>query len=280
MREMFGIWKKLFPSAAAFGALAILIAFSLMLAPPGRAQSAAAKPQFEVASVKPNTEDGRMDSFPVRSGDRIQMHNNQVGSMILYAYQVFSYQVIGNTRLPEHWNWYDIEAKVEGSPSDDEVRLMFQSLLEDRFKLKVHHETKEMEVYKLVVAKNGPKLKTTTVGDYKTTIEERAMTMKKGAIGITLWKEGTHLIGKGVTMAQLANALIGQVDAPVVDATGIDGTFDFDVVFAPANWPPDAEFNPPTLLAALRDEIGLTLAKGKTQVEVLVIDHLEKPSPN
>lgn len=280
MRETFRIKNKLFLSAASSIALCGSIAFSASLAPRSHAQSAVVKPQFEVASVKPNTDDGRMDVRPVRSGDRVQMHNNQVGSMILYAYHVFNYQVVGNIRLPDPWNWYDIEAKVEASPSDEEIRLMFQSLLEDRFKLKFHHETKEMEVYKLVVAKNGPKLKPATNEDYKTTIEGKSITTRKGTVGISLWKEGAHLIGKNVTMAQLAYSLTGQLDGPVVDATGIEGTFDFDVLFAPTNWPPDSEFNPPFLPAALKTDLGLAIEKGKAQVDVLVIDHLEKPTPN
>ena len=137
-----------------------------------------------------------------------------------------------------------------------------------------------MEVYKLVVAKNGPKLNPATKDDYKTTIEDRSITVRKGTVGISMWKEGAHLIGKSVTMAQLTDALIGALGGPVVDATGIAGTFDFDVLFAPANWPPDAEFNPPTLFAALKETLGLTLEKGKAQVDVLVVDHLEKPTPN
>jgi uncharacterized protein (TIGR03435 family) len=280
MRDKFGIWKKLFIVADSFAALVVTIALVMIFAPPSRAQSAAAKPQFEVASVKPNTDDGRMIYIRIRSGDRVLMHNNQVGSMILYAYNVSDYQIIGNTRLPEHWNWYDVDAKLEGSPSDEEIRLMFQSLLEDRFKLKVHHETREMEVYKLVVAKGGPKLNHATEGDYKTTIEDRSVTVRKGTVSISMWKEGAHLIGKSVTTAQLASALIGALGGPVVDTTGIEGTFDFDVLFAPANWPPDAEFNPPALLAALKDTLGLALEKGNAQVDVLVIDHLEKPTPN
>jgi uncharacterized protein (TIGR03435 family) len=275
------IRRKSFPGATILAALAAPVLICIIGAPSIRAQSAvAARPQFEVASVKPNTTNGRVDSFPLRSGDQIQMHNNQVGSMIMYAYHVYSYQIIGETRLPDPWNWYDIDAKVEGTPTDEEIRLMFQSLLEDRFKLKVHHETKEMEVYKLEVAKNGSKLKPSTTEDYRTTIEGKSVVMRKGKIGITMWKEGAHLIGKGVTMTQLAGMLIGPMDGPVVDATGIEGTFDFDVVFAPANWPPDSEFSPPFLAAALKNELGLTIEKGKAPVDILVIDHLEKASPN
>jgi uncharacterized protein (TIGR03435 family) len=278
-RYILGSLKKMFLGTAGLATPATLILSGIIGASSMHAQSPA-KPQFEVASVKPNTDDGRMISIPVRSGDRVLMHNNQVGNMILYAYHVFNYQVIGETRLPEKWNWYDIDAKVEGSPSDEEIRLMFQSLLEDRFKLKVHHETREMEVYKIVVARNGSKLKPTTKDDYETAIEGKSITVRKGTVGISLWKEGAHLIGKNVTMAQLAYSLTGQLDGPVVDATGIVGTFDFDVLFAPANWPPDSEFNPPFLPAALKADLGLAIEKGKAQVDVLVIDHLEKPTPN
>jgi uncharacterized protein (TIGR03435 family) len=278
-RYILGSLKKMCLRPVGMATLAIPILSGIIGASSIHEQSSA-KPQFEVASVKPNTDNGHMDSRPVRSGDRVLMHNNQVGSMILYAYHVFNYQVIGETRLPEKWNWYDIDAKVEGSPTDEEIRLMFQSLLEDRFKLKFHHETREMEVYKLVVAKNGSKLNPATKEDYKTTIEGRSITARKGTVGISLWKEGAHLIGNNVTMAQLAYSLIGQLDGPVVDATGIEGTFDFDVLFAPANWPPDSEFNPPFLPAALKTDLGLSIEKGKAQVDVLVIDHLEKPAPN
>ena len=281
MRETFGITNKLLLSAASFVVLGVSVAFNAALAPPSRAQSAVVKPQFEVASVKPNTVDGRMDIRPVRSGDRVQMHNNQIGSMINYAYGVFNFQVIGNTRLAEKWNWYDIDAKVEGSPTDEEIRLMFQSLLEDRFKLKVHHETREMEVYKLVVAKGGSKLKPATQSDFRTTVGgDTPLELKKKTSGIVREKEGAHLLGKDATMAQLAKALIGELDGPVIDATAIEGSFDYDVLFSPQNWPPDSEFNPPLLLAALRDNLGLTIEKGKAQVDVLVIDHLEKPTPN
>jgi uncharacterized protein (TIGR03435 family) len=244
------------------------------------APTTAARPEFEVASVKPNTVNGRTDFFPVRSGDQVRMHNNQIGSVILYAYQVATYQVIGNLRLPDPWNWYDIDATVVGSPTDDQVRLMFQSLLEDRFRLKVHRETREMEVYKIAVGKNGPKLVPTTEKDQETTVDGKTMVLKKGTSRIVLGKEGAHLVGKGATMAQLAKSLEGVLGGPALDDTGLQGTFDYDVVFLPDGQVPATDFSAPTLVAALKSELGLAVEKGKAQVEVLVIDHLEKPSPN
>jgi uncharacterized protein (TIGR03435 family) len=87
------------------------------------------------------------------------MHS-ELGPMVAYAYHVEpGYPVEGDLSLPDGWNWYDIDAKVAGSPSDEEIRLMFQALLEERFKLKVHRETKELPVYTLTQTKKGPKLR-------------------------------------------------------------------------------------------------------------------------
>ncbi|HET9402511.1 MAG TPA: TIGR03435 family protein [Candidatus Acidoferrales bacterium] len=244
-----------------------------------RAQ-ASVKPRFEVASVKVNTTNGPAEFLPARSGDHVQLHNCQIASLILYAYHVSGYQMVGNPRLPEPWNWYDIDAKVDNSSSDDEVRQMFQSLLEERFKLKVHRETRELQVYVLKIAKSGPKLKSSAASDYKTTVDDKAVVLRQGRAAIVLGEDGSHLLGKGVTVAQLAKSLEGELHGPVVDATGIPGTFDYDVVFMPDQGVPKGEFSAPLLPAALRSDLGLTVEKGKAPVEVLIIDHLEKPSPN
>jgi uncharacterized protein (TIGR03435 family) len=132
----------------------------------------------------------------------------------------------------------------------------------------------------LEVSKTGSKLKSPTAEDYKTTVDDRPVAMKKGRIGIIRGETGYRLIGNGVTMAQLVASLSGVLNGPVVDATGIEGTYDFDVLFAPEDSPPTTEFSAPTLAAALKAELGLTLEKAKAPVEVLVFDHLEKPTPN
>jgi uncharacterized protein (TIGR03435 family) len=104
--------------------------------------------------------------------------------------------------------------------------------------------------------------------------------MKPGRIVIIRGDTGSHLIGKGVTIVQVASQLSGVLRGPVVDATGLAGTFDFDVVFAPEDAPPSAEFSAPTLSAALKTDLGLNIEKSKGPVEVLVLDRLEKLSPN
>ena len=233
---------------------------------------------FEVASVKLNTTNGQWDMVPRRSGDRVTMHNTQLGNMVNYAYHLNQpYELAGSLDLPAGWNWYDVEAKVEGSPTDDEVRLMFQTLLEDRFHLKVHRETREMAVYELVAAKGGPKL-TPSVEDSKVAIDGRPL--RKGSHGTFLGVDGAHLIGKGVTLAQLASDLARSVRGPVTDRTGIEGTFDYDLLVArenkPENQPEDTNPTPPVAIQAL----GLRLERSKGSVQVLVVDHVEKPGGN
>src|SRR5580698_6047819 len=87
----------------------------------------AKRPEFEVTSVKRNTANGPSDFTPRRAGDRVIMHNMQLGPMIAFAYSVpRGVSMEGGWRLPDGWNWYDVEATVAGSPSEDEIRLMFQ----------------------------------------------------------------------------------------------------------------------------------------------------------
>src|SRR5438105_1287842 len=132
----------------------------------------AQRPEFEVASVKRNTTNGPMDATtPRRSGDLVVFHNTQPYSLIYYAYHVTaSYQIVSYTPFPDGWNWYDVEARAGGTADDDQIRLMMQSLLEDRFKLKIHRETRDVLGYQLVIAKGRPRL-TPSSGTMRVTIE-------------------------------------------------------------------------------------------------------------
>src|SRR6185436_13016637 len=119
------------------------IALSLLLLP---GSAWAQRPQFEVASVRENTSNATPDlSGPRRSGDLIRMHNTRIFSMVNYAFKIAArYEVEGYDKFPESYKWYDIEAKAPPGATDDEVRLMFQVLLAERFKFKFHKETKEL----------------------------------------------------------------------------------------------------------------------------------------
>jgi uncharacterized protein (TIGR03435 family) len=133
-----------------------------------------------------------------------------------------------------------------------------------------------MAVYKLVIAKGGPKIKPAVEGS-KMTIDGKPLRTGNG--GVLLGMDGPHLMGKGATIAQLVSSLSGRLAGPVVDATGLQGTYDYDVLFAPDD-SPSADETRPLLPAALQSELGLKLERSKAPIEVLVIDHLEKPSEN
>ncbi len=122
------------------------------------------RPRFEVASVKRSAGDGFPDAKPRRSGGRVAMHDIRVATAIIYAYHLAggamttSYQLAGDVQMPDGWEVYDIDAIAPGVPSDEELRLMFQVLLEERFKLRYHWESRKLPLFDLTVAKNGPRL--------------------------------------------------------------------------------------------------------------------------
>ena len=251
--------------AAVILAICALTAFS---------QSTGQRPSFEVASVKAMlVDDPKSDYLPRRSGDRVTMHNASLWTIISWAYRLTNpdYQLVavapGQKLLSDD---YDIQAVAPDESSDDDLRLMFQSLLEDRFQLKVHREMRELTAYDLAVGKGGAKLIEAPHRDYKPGI---------GYGSSSSWGEfrddGKHLVGKSASIAEMVVVLTRQMRAPVRDRTGLTGAYDFDLAFSTGVDGSDK----PVLTTAIRD-LGLTLEKGKGTFEVLVIDHVEKPGAN
>ncbi len=254
------------PNTFAIGSLVILLSWGAL--------GQSARPSFEVASVKPAPDATALSITPRRSGNRLT-YITDVRMVIYYAYRVEPYQVSGE--MPGEV--FDIEAVMDGSPSEDEVRLMFQTFLEDRFRLKMHHETRPMQAYRLVVAKGGPKLKAAQDGS---PIAIDGAPAPEGA-GSYLTRTGPRLLGKSASMGQLADTLGRNLRIPVVDATGLAGKFDFDVAFSRDETPAPGTDPPvvgrfPSLAMAIQEQLGLRLISGKAPVEILVIDHLE-PTP-
>jgi uncharacterized protein (TIGR03435 family) len=163
---------------------------------------------------------------------------------------------------------FDISAKSEGhGPVDKEhSTLMLRQLLTDRFGLILHRETKELVVYSLVAGKNGPKL-------------------KEGVTG-TPYLNGPapgRLVGTRASMASLTRALSRSLGRPVNDETGLNGQYDFTLLWTPddTNSPAAlADATGPSLFTALQDQLGLKLESKKAPVETIVIDHIATPSPN
>lgn len=266
-------------------------------------------PTFEVASIKPSKPMG---------GGRIRVGMNVDGVMLRYnsvtlrdcirtAYRVKEFQVqgpdwLGTTR-------YDITAKLPDGASEDQVPEMLQALLAERFKLKLHRDTKEHNIYALVAAKDGPKLKPAeiqTAGARPTggPPPGAGMPPRRG-MAIMMGPDGAHLKTPAATLSTLAEMISRFSERPVVDMTGIQGEYEFDLAFSaqgmrggpmmvmrrPMGPPPGggddgpAAAEPPAERAgSIYDSVrpyGLRLEPRKAQLEMLIVDHIEKePTEN
>jgi uncharacterized protein (TIGR03435 family) len=172
--------------------------------------------------------------------------------------------------------WYEFSAKIpEGTPAD-QIPLMLQGVLRDRFGLKMHWESKEQAVYALVVAKGGPKLKRSVEGE------------GRGSFSFTTTG---HMDFKRTTMAGFAQALSGHIGRPVLDQTGLQGNFDIVLDVNPgdleglqkifASAAPVTENNSMNSVFAAVQELGLKLESRKAPIDHIVIDHVERvPTEN
>jgi uncharacterized protein (TIGR03435 family) len=215
---------------------------------------------FEVASVKPNPSGSGHSDIDV-DGNLLRMNNVTLKACITWAFRMTDSQVYGPDWLGSER--FDIVAKAEAGKPQPE---MLASVLAERFKLAVHRETKELTIYALVVAKNGPKLKKVDPGEDDTT-------SRRG-----------HLTATRVSMSGLARFLAGpnvRLGRPVVDKTGLDGVFDFNLDWSPEGSQEKAADALPSIFIALQEQLGLKLDAQKGPVEVLVVDHVEKiPTEN
>ena len=240
--------------------------------------AADADPEFDACSIKPSTPGQQGRGITVR-GREIVTINTPVSFLISFVYGVSAQQVTGGPAWMDSEN-YDLDGKPaqEGMPNQKQMKIMIQKLLADRFQLKFHREKRELNVYAIQVGKNGPKL-TKSAAD------------PKGLPGLGFRALGA-LNAFNATMGDLASTFQTTVlDRPVVDETGLDGHYDFQLNWTPDETqfaglgikvppPSDKPDAPPDLGAALQQQLGLKLATTKAPVEVLVIDHLEKPSAN
>ncbi len=241
----------------------------------------AQRPEFEVASVKHSSFNGQFGSVR-RSGTLVTIHSTQVGVLIFYAYNLKgAYEVVGIPNWPDEARWFDVDARTPPDATEDQVRLMFQSLLADRFKMKTHRETKQVTEYSLTLGKGKLKL-TPSSGDGPLTInmQGKPYTQPYGTCGTSLGIEGARGVCRAAAMGRIAAAVGAEMRSPVTDRTGLTGSYDLDLLY----WPDDRTVQPddiftPKIAQALGD-LGLKLEKTSGAVEVLVIDHIEQPSEN
>jgi len=225
------------------------------------------------------------------------------------AYDVRDFQILGGPSWIKS-EMYTVDAKESDSLAEEMQKLPFekrpeiggllvQSLLADRFKLKVHHETRMHPVYALVIAKNGPKLHEAIPGDtYPHGFKNLDSPTGAGAIRTIATSERERAMsGQGIPIAALAPLLSRELQRTVLDQTGLKGKYDISLTWNPelslagmaqgpesgrpggASTPPP-ESSVPSIFTAIQEQLGLKLLSTKGPVEVIVIDHIERPSEN
>jgi uncharacterized protein (TIGR03435 family) len=288
-------------------------------APPQWQTDAGGKMEFDVVSVKQDTAPMNQQTvnsnIPLGPQDMFSPTGGLLSSTNwpLFQYMIFAYKLTPNqvqsvlSQLPK-WatsDRYDIQARAPGNPTKDQYRLMMQALLADRFKLAIHYETKDVSAYALMLDKPGkfgpgfqqhpadsPCSTATPTGQGPVGTVAGGFPEICGAfVGVQASNPGRIRVGaRNIPMAMIATTFSSPglgVDRPVVDKTGLTGTFDIVFEFTPqinGPLPPNSTFQPdesgPTFLQAIKEQLGLRLDKQTASVDSIVIDHIEQPSEN
>jgi uncharacterized protein (TIGR03435 family) len=223
-------------------------------------------PAFEVASIKANKSMEARSSIHISKG-LVQMENVSLKKVMLNAWGIpddREYMIDGPGWLTT--DHFDINARFPAETPVPQLRQMLQSLLTERFQLVLHRETRQLPIYTLTVARNGPKIHPVDSAQGRTS------------------SDAGRLEAKGITIQKLADLLARMAGTPVVDATGLKGAFDFVL-----EWSPDETLRMPaapgdgrgggggpSIFTALEEQLGLKLSGGKGPVEVLAVDHIER----
>jgi uncharacterized protein (TIGR03435 family) len=249
--------------------------------PPVPIMPTSAKPEFTVATIKPSRPDAPRGGYGFRGQD-VTTTNVTVNWMIKLAYNMHAHQITGGPAWLDSAK-YDMVGRPDtpGQPSRDQMKLMIQKLLADRFQLKFHIEKRELPVYAMVVPKTGTKI-TVSAGDPNAF----------PGIGFGQGPGVLSLVGRNTTLDGVANALQSNImDKPVVNQTGLTGRYDFLLKFTPdpsqvTNFGGLAPGNaadldaPPDIFSAFQQQLGLKLESTKAFVDVIVIEKIERPSEN
>jgi uncharacterized protein (TIGR03435 family) len=248
---------------------------------PATLMAADADPAFEVATIKPNDSGVVGMQVLTLKGRTFTTVNSSLADLMMFAYSVQMKQITGAPEWVER-DRYDIAATpdTEGKPNADQVRVMIRKLLAERFGLKFHHETRDLSAFLLTVGKGGA------------TLKEAQPNGPLHGIGMQTAKDGQVMLVRNAPIAAFTSFLQSMVlDRPVVDQTGLRGRYDFTVTFTPD----DSQFHghppaapemaqgveaAPNLFEAMQQQLGLRLTAERTMVDVLAIDHVQKPSAN
>jgi uncharacterized protein (TIGR03435 family) len=241
------------------------LAISFLLAVSAFAQPA---PSFEVATIR--TSGTSTSSIDVSPG-RVTLRSRNLSQLLQWAFNVSAPQIAGPSWLSDYF--YDISATAPPTATEDDMRLMLQTLMKERFKLAEHRETRETPIYILTVGKNGHKLKENPV--------EGSPSFRSGQRNLT---------GSGATVKQMTDFLARVLRAPLLDKTGLTGRYDYYLDINSYVTPEVQQgakggalpIEAPGIVAsALQEQLGLKLDSGKAPTEMVVIDRIEKePTEN
>jgi uncharacterized protein (TIGR03435 family) len=222
-----------------------------------------------------------------------------------FAYKMTAGQYLATTRRLPDWagtDRFDIEARAEGNPTKDQMRLMVQSLLADRFQLVIHHENETVPVFALVLTrpgKLGPNMLPHLPSDTTCTTDPSVtsggisppLPSKTAAAGFPATCGGLvsmpattpgHIAWgyQNVSVALIASQMpaFGLLDRPVIDQTGLTGNYDFRIEFTPEA--PSFDATGPTFIEALKEQAGLKLVPEKRPIDIIIVDHVERPTEN
>jgi uncharacterized protein (TIGR03435 family) len=221
------------------------------------------QPVFDAASVKAASQSTGPSRTKLDSG-RVVYTNSALIVFVMAAYGVNADRIAGIPNEFRYPTGYTIEATYPPGTSREQVAQMLQSLLAERFKLKVHHETRPTPVYALVIAKNGPTIK-----------PSEAAAQSFGNMQPGLFE------AKKVPLSQVVNLMhnAGWVDRTIVDQTNLTGAYDFSLKWTPDNVKPE-DSTAPSIFTAVQEQWGLKLEPQTLPLDILVIDHVEKPGEN
>jgi uncharacterized protein (TIGR03435 family) len=263
----------------------------------------AGRPVFEVASIRLNKSGADGASVRVQPGGRLTVTNNSVRNIVRNAYNVQNFQIVGGPDWINTDRW-DIVAKAQDDAAGPQLIIMLRNLLADRFKLVVHTEMRETPVYALVLARSdgrlGPQLRPSTVdcaallASFKERKETPPNTINGRPSCGTQTRPGT-MMTTATTIADFVRNLAPMAGRPIVDRSGLTGTFDIDLTWAPDQQPVDSaqgrgapgttpgtapvpDGDRPSLVTAVQEQLGLKLESQRLPFETLVIDSVERPT--
>ena len=236
---------------------------------PASPMAADAHPSFEVATIKPADPNESNGNFIVGS-HRIYIQNQTIESLLTFAYAMHQNQIVDGPAWLDTQK-YDIfgQADGEGVPDLHQIQEMLQSLLASRFGLKVHREKRELSIYAITVAKGGPRLAKSASGSNGLPTQSGSGT---GGERIRTFTNNS--------MSDFALGMQAYLDRPVVDETGFAGRYDFVLKWTPGESSTNDPNASPGIFTAVQEQLGLKLEPTKGPTDVLVIDHIEKPSEN